>query len=497
MHTETEKAFLLQALEHFNRKIIVISPDFKILAASGRESAGIERTPNQSVCYQAIYNRLAPCASCPAQKTLQTHEPTLREIEADQAHSGRMTCLYSYPLLIDDVLEAIVVVDFDLPVLEKLEDRLKRSNAFFRNLIRSAVDGVVAADKTGKIFIFNDTAAGITGYSVAEALNHLDIRQIYPEGEAYQIMRKLRGEEYGGRHKLKFYPTQAVRKDGTAIPINLNAALVCDGDQEVASIGFFHDRREELRIKRELEKTQVQLLQAEKMASLGKLAAGVAHQLNNPLSGITLFSKIVLEDYELPAEAREDLQRILRDAQRCRDTVKELLEFARQTRQLMKPNDINKAISRTLFLLQNQTLFQNIEIRTDLAPDLPPVQSDIQQINHLFMNIILNAAEAMEGKGRLSIKTAVAPTGDRAMIEIRDSGPGIPENVLPHIFEPFFTTKEEGKGTGLGLSLVYGIVENHGGTIRATSRVGEGTTFFIELFFAGREENEGQSKGKP
>ncbi|MFY9943896.1 MAG: ATP-binding protein [Desulfobacterales bacterium] len=497
MHTETEKAYLLQALEHFNRKIIVISPDFKILAASGRESAGLEKTPNPSVCYETIYNRLAPCACCPAQKTLRTRKPTLREIEVDQAHSGRMTCLYSYPLLTNGVLEAIAVVDFDLPVLEKLEDRLKRSNAFFRNLIRSAVDGVVAADKTGKVFIFNDAAAEITGYSVAEALSHLDIRQIYPEGEAYEIMRKLRSEAYGGRRKLKFYATQAVRKDGAVIPINLNAALVCDDDQEVATIGFFHDRREELRIKRELEKTQVQLLQAEKMASLGKLAAGVAHQLNNPLSGITLFSKIVLEDYELPAEAREDLERILRDAQRCRDTVKELLEFARQTRQLMKPNDINKAISRTLFLLQSQTLFQNIEIQTDLAPDLPPVQSDIQQINHLFMNIILNAAEAMEGKGRLSIKTVAAPAGDRALIEIDDSGPGIPENVLPHIFEPFFTTKEEGKGTGLGLSLVYGIVENHGGTIRASSRVGEGTTFFIELCFAGKEENAGKPEAKP
>jgi PAS domain S-box-containing protein len=497
MHTETEKAYLLKALEHFNRKIIVISPDFKILAACGRESAAVAKTPNPSVCHETIYNRLAPCDACPAKKTLQTHQPTLREIENDRAHSGRMTCLYSYPLLKEGVLEAIAVVDFDLPMLEKLEDRLKRSNAFFRNLIRSAVDGVVAADRTGKVFIFNDAAAEITGYSVAEALNHLDIRQIYPEGEAYEIMRKLRSEAYGGRRKLKFYATRAVRKDGEVIPINLNAALVCDGDQEVATIGFFHDRREELRIKRELEKTQVQLLQAEKMASLGKLAAGVAHQLNNPLSGITLFSKIVLEDYELPAEAREDLERILRDAQRCRDTVKELLEFARQTRQLMKPNDINKAISRTLFLLQNQTLFQNIEIQADLAPDLPPVQSDIQQINHLFMNIILNAAEAMEGKGRLSIKTAAAPTGDRALIEIRDSGPGIPENVLPHIFEPFFTTKEEGKGTGLGLSLVYGIVENHGGTIRASSRVGEGTNFFIELFFAGREGNEGKPEAKP
>ncbi len=496
MHTETEKAYLLKALEHFNRKFIVISTDFKVLAASGRDSAALAKNSGQTHCYKTIYNRFAPCESCPAKKTLQTCEPTLREIENDRAHSGRMTCLYSYPLVSEGVLEAIVVVDFDLPMLEKLEDRLKRSNAFFRNLIRSAVDGVIAADKTGKIFIFNDAAAEITGYSVAEALNHLDIRQVYPEGEAHEIMCKLRSEEYGGRRKLKFYPTQAVRKDGTVIPINLNAALVCDGDQEVASIGFFHDRREELRIKRELEKTQVQLLQAEKMASLGKLAAGVAHQLNNPLSGITLFSKIVLEDYELPDEAREDLQRILRDAQRCRDTVKELLEFARQTRQIMKPNDINKALSRTLFLLQNQTLFQNIEIQTDLAPDLPPVQSDIQQINHLFMNIILNAAEAMEGKGRLSIKTAVAPAGDRACIEIRDSGPGIPEEVLPHIFEPFFTTKEEGKGTGLGLSLVYGIVENHGGAIRASSRPGEGTTFSIELFFAGKEKNEAQPDGK-
>jgi signal transduction histidine kinase len=103
----------------------------------------------------------------------------------------------------------------------------------------------------------------------------------------------------------------------------------------------------------------------------------------------------------------------------------------------------------------------------------------------------------MEGKGRLSIKTVAAPAGDRALIEIDDSGPGIPENVLPHIFEPFFTTKEEGKGTGLGLSLVYGIVENHGGTIRASSRVGEGTTFFIELYFAGKEENAGKPEAKP
>jgi len=217
------------------------------------------------------------------------------------------------------------------------------------------------------------------------------------------------------------------------------------------------------------------------MASLGKLAAGVAHQLNNPLGGITLFTKLILEDYDLEDEAREDLNRILKDAQRCRDTVKELLEFARQTRYNIQPHDVNEAISRTLFLLENQVIFQNIETRKELSDTLPLVPTDIQQMNHVFMNIILNAADAMEGKGKLTVKTGEVPGENIVRIEISDTGHGIPEDTLPHIFEPFFTTKEEGKGTGLGLSLVYGIIESHGGNIRAKSKAGEGTIFIIDL----------------
>ncbi len=370
----------------------------------------------------------------------------------------------------------------------EIEVALQSSNALLRNLILSAVDGVIAADKKGRILIFNDMAAELFGYSVAEAMESLDIRDIYPDQKELEVMKALRSDDYGGRGKLHSYEVEVINKNGEHIPIDLNASIVYEGDREVATIGFFRDQRGINRMKEELEKTQLQLLQSEKMASLGKLAAGVAHQLNNPLSGITLFTKLVMEEYTLEEGARKDLTRVMEDAERCRDTVKELLEFARQTKHIRRPHDINRAISRTLFLLENQTLFQNIDIEKHLDPNLPPVTSDIQQLNHMFMNIILNAAQAMEGRGDLIIKTTSLPEKEQVRIEISDTGPGIPDEILPQIFDPFFTTKQEGEGTGLGLSLVYGIVQNQGGEIKVQSTLGEGATFIIDLPIMPKED---------
>ena len=384
----------------------------------------------------------------------------------------------------------MIILDSEKDALASLEERLRHSYAFLKNLILSAVDGVMAADRKGKSLIFNDAAVEISGYSVDEALHNLNIRDVYPQDGAYEVMRKLRSDDFGGRGKLQSCQVEVLRKDGRVIPISLNAAIVYENGKEVATVGFFHDLSQTLKIQKELEQTQIQLLQAEKMASLGKLAAGVAHQINNPLGGIILFAGLMLEEYDLEKPAREDLRRILRDAERCKDTVKELLEFARQTRHEMRPLDINKAIVRTLFLLENQTLFQNIEIVRQLDEDIPPVKGDNQQLNHLFMNIILNAAQAMQGNGKLTVSTKRGPNDKRAHIAIADTGPGIPTDVMPHIFEPFFTTKEEGEGTGIGLSLVYGIVENHGGTIRAVNREPNGTSFFIELPLSQPEDEE-------
>ncbi|MDH4204331.1 MAG: ATP-binding protein [Desulfobacteraceae bacterium] len=494
MGIETEKNYLLKAIGAFKRRFIVVSPEFKILAANCRMNGLADSETIGKHCHHVFYDRSSPCENCAVKESIEKRKPTLMPKPESTLDLNEMPCFFAYPIYSGNEIEAYVSMDFDLPTRGGLEEKLQRSNAFLRNLISSAVDGIISSDTKGKILIFNEAAEKVFGYTVDEALNHLNVRDIYPDNNAYEVMRNLRSDDYDGKGKLKSYKVDIISKYGEIIPIMLNASIIYENEKEIATIGFFHDLREELRMKEELEKTQLQLLQAEKMSSLGKLAAGVAHQLNNPLGGITLFAKLILEEYDLEEGAKEDLHRILRDAKRCRDTVKELLEFTRQTRHLMRPHDINKALTRTLFLLESQTLFHNINIVKDLNASLPLVLVDIQQLYHLFMNIILNAAQAMEGKGILTVKSLLLKSEEQVCIEISDTGPGISEENLPHIFEPFFTTKEEGKGTGLGLSLAYRIVQNHGGHIRAESRREKGTTFSIILPI-GTQENKGDARG--
>lgn len=494
MGIKTENKYLLKAISAFKRRFIVVSPEFKILAANCRLNGISDSETIGKHCHHVFYDRSSPCENCAVKESIEKRKPTLMPKPENTLDLNEMPCFFAYPIYSGDEIEAYVSMDFDLPTRGGLEEKLQRSNAFLRNLILSAVDGIISSDTKGKILIFNEAAEKVFGYTVDEALNHLNVRDIYPGHNAYEVMRHLRSDDYDGKGKLKSYKVDVISKYGEIIPIMLNASIIYENGEEIATIGFFHDLRQELRIKEELEKTQLQLLQAEKMSSLGKLAAGVAHQLNNPLGGITLFAKLLLEEYDLEEGAKDDLQRILRDAKRCRDTVKELLEFTRQTRHLMRPHDINKALTRTLFLLESQTLFHNINIVKDLNASLPLVLADIQQLYHLFMNIILNAAQAMEGKGTLTVKSLLVQNEEQVCIEISDTGPGISEENIPHIFEPFFTTKEEGKGTGLGLSLAYRIVVNHGGRIRAESRPGKGTTFSIILPI-GLKEKEGNESG--
>jgi two-component system NtrC family sensor kinase len=230
----------------------------------------------------------------------------------------------------------------------------------------------------------------------------------------------------------------------------------------------------------EIKKMQASLIQSEKLASLGKLAAGIAHEINNPLGGILIYSSLLLEDTEKDSPYYPNLEKIVKETTRCKEIVKGLLEFARPKDPEMSETDVNEALESALVLLQSQAIFQNVEIKKDFAPH-PSIVADKSQLQQVFINIILNAVDAMDGQGILTLKTYRDKEGRTIHVSITDTGHGINKEDIQRLFEPFFSTKEAGVGTGLGLSICYSIIQKHQGKIDVESEVGKGSTFVVTL----------------
>jgi len=229
----------------------------------------------------------------------------------------------------------------------------------------------------------------------------------------------------------------------------------------------------------EIRQMQAQLNRSEKLASLGNLVAGIAHEINNPLSGILLYASIVDNDKRLDPLLKPDLERVIAECRRCADIVKQLLEFSREALPHKEAVSLNSLLDKVIGLLQHQPSFHNISIERSYAPDLGPVFVDANQMQQVFVNLFINASHAMPKGGVISVATSRPDNGGFACVEIGDTGCGISEEDLQRIFDPFFTTKAE--GTGLGLSISYGFVENNAGKIEVRSTVGKGTTFTILL----------------
>lgn len=229
-----------------------------------------------------------------------------------------------------------------------------------------------------------------------------------------------------------------------------------------------------------LQESARKITESKKLATLGQLAAGIAHEINNPLGGIVMYSHMLKEDL-VKAENRENVIKIAREADRCKAIVKGLLDFARQTKPERTESNINHVLNEVIALLEQQSIFHNISMVKDESPNIPLIEVDVGQMQEVFMNLILNAAQAMDGSGTLTAITRLVDEATTVMVEIRDTGPGIPSDKIDKIFEPFYTTKEVGRGTGLGLSIAYGIIERHHGSIEVVSEVGKGTSFFVRL----------------
>jgi two-component system NtrC family sensor kinase len=237
-----------------------------------------------------------------------------------------------------------------------------------------------------------------------------------------------------------------------------------------------------------LQNANKQLMRTEQLAALGQMAAGVAHEINNPLGGILLYSNLVLEDTLEGCTAQKNVQKIIRQTNRCKRIVQNLLDFARAPAGEMLPLQINDIVLLALNLVKDQSMFHGIEVETNFAGDIGEVTGDPSRLEQVFLNLFINAADAMREKGG-SLKITTSAVNHMALVVIEDTGKGIDAAHLPHVFEPFFTTKDPGQGTGLGLSIVYGVIQSHKGFIDVESTPGKGTTFVVSLPVSATEDN--------
>ncbi len=221
------------------------------------------------------------------------------------------------------------------------------------------------------------------------------------------------------------------------------------------------------------------VVQAEKLSALGRMAAGIAHEINNPLTGMLLFSTHIKKEIKEDGPVKEYLNVIIRETTRCREIIQSLLEFAREKQPKRSATNINSILERALGLVENLFRVNRIKLHRDLRPALPDCFADGNQIEQVFLNLLLNAIEAIGQDGEINVRTRFNPDSSCIAVEIEDSGSGIPKEIMPRIFDPFFSTKPTGHG--LGLSTAYGIIKNHGGEMKALSGKGEGTRFIMDL----------------
>jgi len=436
-------------------------------------------------CHEIWYHTDEPCPSdrCPLEKVVKTKSGSsiLKQEISDNGSERWEDHVFSS--ILDDNGEVMYVMESirDVTLVKTLEDELQETRLFFENVIQSSASPIVVANRKGRILVMNPAAEDLFGYSPKEYRSNISVEDVYAPGRAREIMQKLRDDAIGGKGKLPLTKISIINSKGEEIPTEMTAAILYENNQEIASMGIYNDIREKMAVRKKLKETQVQLAQSEKMASMGQLAAGVAHEINNPLGGILLYANLLLESLDENDAKCEDLGYVIEDANRCKDIVKNLLAYSRQTSPTNKIIQLNDLINQGLALMRDPKLFNNITVKKELSDQMMLVNSDQKHLSQVVINLVMNAVAAMENGGTLTLRTYRDKPARKVYLEVVDTGCGIPEENVPRVFDPFFSTKEQGKGTGLGLSTVYGIVKENGGNILVKETSSEGTTFLLEL----------------
>jgi PAS domain S-box-containing protein len=353
-------------------------------------------------------------------------------------------------------------------------------------LIESSIDGIIACDREGKIVIFNRSMERMLGYT-RDTVSGMEIDDLFCRGEARKFRDMLSSEQFGGQGKLLLHESCLSAQDGVRIPVQVAAARMIQGEEDMGVVCFFRDERE-IRKLTQAVADQARLLHQDKMISLGKLAASVVHEINNPLAGILNYARLMSRmlsrgdlSQELSTKFQGYLSLMESELERCSKIVSNLLAFSRKSKLEFGPLDINELLNKCINLSGHKMALQNIRVEMDLSGDLPRIQGDFNQLQQCVINLIFNAVDAMPEGGVLSLASSFDADRNFVRIVIRDTGGGISREDLPYIFDPFFTTKTEGKGLGLGLSTTFGIVDRHKGAIRVESEPGKGSRFEIDL----------------
>jgi two-component system NtrC family sensor kinase len=463
-------------------EMVVAAVNEKYLEKYGsRQEELIGKTCNQVLCKT---DGPCPKPTCPIYRALQEKRGSseILQIPGSDGQDLYQDRVCS-PILDEQGEVSYVMVSLrDATRTKLLELELRKTNDFLENLIASSVSAIVVADMKGVVLLMNESARKLFGYTDQMAVGKSIAEYLYTPGGARSVMKKLRSPDYGGIGKLHTTEMTIIHSSGEEIPVEMNASIIYQDGKEIATMGIYTDLRPKIAIEKKLKEAErIKMMQSNKMASLGHLAAGVAHEINNPLSGILIDTSLILEELEQDSPFRKPVQDIISDTNRCKEIVKNLLAYSRQTEFKKEILNINGVIEQAFSFMREHALLQNITVRKEFSSSMLICEGDNNQLLQVFTNMIINATQAMDGKGTITIGASKDKTEGKIYVEISDTGCGIPQENIPKIFEPFFTTKEEGKGTGLGLSTVKDIIEKHGGAITVKYTCPEGTTFLIEL----------------
>jgi PAS domain S-box-containing protein len=464
-------------LESSAEAVVIVDREGRVVFANGRAEAMFGYAPGELVGQPVEI--LLPERFRPAHRQHRTRyfdAPRPRPMGLGLDLAGRRKDGTEFPVEIS--LSSFVTADgpFAVGLISDITQRKQSEEAFLRlaAIVESSDDAIISMGLDGTIVSWNAGAERIYGYTAEEIAGRSPALLVPPDRshEVEQILQALREGK-----SIEHFETVRVRKGGRRVHVSLSGSPLRDAAGRIVGTSIIV---RDITGRRQLERAA---RQAEKLAALGTLSAGIAHEFNNPISIITSRIELMLMDadtHSLPQEVRDDLQVLHQHAQRVSQIARGLLSFARQSGGELRPLDLSQLVEQTLLFMQTQIVKEGIEIRTALDRGLPPLMGDANALQQVVVNLLTNARDAIDGRGEIRLETGPAPDDpSRIRLVVSDTGSGIPPEELPRIFDPFYTTKP--RGTGLGLSVSYGIVQDHQGTIEVESERGRGTTFVISF----------------